>query len=296
MARKFPGWDTPLLRDAEIIPPNGAMMYSFLAKQMPFEYAFERLDDLRFSADSNADYDSLPALASFGITENSQIAAASEERIRRQVKVIWYEFVDLTEQHFIVELLTRAKEDRLVLALVRPQQTLGQTVSAVMSLMKKPNTLRSTEMSDPDFSALMELPPKKMMKKISEFADLMGTDDFLAPVMDFDLIQEFPEVCGKTLTARNPKINGLWFDFAKQQVRFRLDEKGAALKSEAVGGLFGGPTRAFAFARPFLVMLLRKDASRPYFALWVGNSELLLKARAKAPPAVIEIAGSRPGP
>ena len=30
------------------------------------------------------------------------------------------------------------------------------------------------------------------------------------------------------------------------------------------------------FDKPFLIMLQRKDAEMPYFALWVDNTELLM--------------------
>ena len=59
--------------------------------------------------------------------------------------------------------------------------------------------------------------------------------------------------------------------------RFRLDERGAVLKSEAYHGPVaskGGP-RQFIFDKPFLILLEREDAAQPYFALWVDNAELL---------------------
>ena len=35
------------------------------------------------------------------------------------------------------------------------------------------------------------------------------------------------------------------------------------------------------FDEPFLVMIQRTDASQPYFALWVGNAELLVPFQAR---------------
>lgn len=100
------------------------------------------------------------------------------------------------------------------------------------------------------------------------------------PVLDFDICREYAELLGQNVQAKSPKVNGLPFVFAKQQIRFRLDETGAKLKSEALGFIFSGPPRDFTFDRPFLIMLLRKGANQPYFALWVGNTELLVKAPA----------------
>jgi len=63
--------------------------------------------------------------------------------------------------------------------------------------------------------------------------------------------------------------------FARQQIRFRLDEKGADLQSEAVADFFGSSPRMFIFREPFLVLLLRRGAERPYLALWIANAEWL---------------------
>jgi hypothetical protein len=64
---------------------------------------------------------------------------------------------------------------------------------------------------------------------------------------------------------------------AMQSIRFRLDERGAILKSEAGVALSedGSKPRQFIFDKPFLILLERRDAARPYFALWVDNPELL---------------------
>jgi hypothetical protein len=62
---------------------------------------------------------------------------------------------------------------------------------------------------------------------------------------------------------------------AKQAVRFRLDETGAVLKSETL--LAASLTqRNLVFDKPFLIYMKRGNAKAPYFALWVGNAELLV--------------------
>jgi len=70
---------------------------------------------------------------------------------------------------------------------------------------------------------------------------------------------------------------------ALQNIRFRLDEKGAELKSEAIlrGGCAGGPEskRIMVFDRPFLLMLRMKGRPTPYFAMWVGHPEILVPKR-----------------
>jgi len=63
---------------------------------------------------------------------------------------------------------------------------------------------------------------------------------------------------------------------ALQNIRFRLDERGAILKSEAaMAACLPNEPRQFIFDKPFLILLERHDAAQPYFALWVDNPELL---------------------
>ena len=91
--------------------------------------------------------------------------------------------------------------------------------------------------------------------------------------------------CGKHIAnfaaSRSPRpahCKGLPIVLALQNVRFRLDEHGAILKSEAAMAAEAADRRSlaqFIFDKPFLILLERKDAAQPYFALWVDNPELL---------------------
>ncbi len=87
-------------------------------------------------------------------------------------------------------------------------------------------------------------------------------EDLEVPVIDFDITREYDE---------------LEHLLAVQRTQFRLDETGAVLESE---GMAAGATteRSFVFDNPFLVLLERQGAEKPYFALWVANAELLVKA------------------
>jgi hypothetical protein len=77
-----------------------------------------------------------------------------------------------------------------------------------------------------------------------------------------------------------------------QLIRFKLDERGALLKSEALLRKRPGeaspddepprPTRHFICDNAFLILMLQKGQPKPYFALWVDNDELLVK-EANAP-------------
>lgn len=84
------------------------------------------------------------------------------------------------------------------------------------------------------------------------------------PKLDFDVAHRFAELEGASgaLAA------------AFQRTRFRLDETGARLESHAYAQKSIDPY--FLFDRPFLVALVQKGATRPYFLLWIANDELLM--------------------
>ncbi len=94
--------------------------------------------------------------------------------------------------------------------------------------------------------------------------DSMQEDsDLFIPVIDFDVLCDYRNSLGGR------------FAITAQQTRFRLDERRAVLKSEAVAAAARVDTN-LVFDKPFLVMIQRTDAAQPYFALWVANAELLV--------------------
>ena len=87
--------------------------------------------------------------------------------------------------------------------------------------------------------------------------------NLLIPEIDFDVRCDHRNALGER------------FAIAAQQTRFRLDERGAMLKSEAVAAAARVDTDLI-FDKPFLVMIQRTDARQPYFTLWIANAELLV--------------------
>jgi hypothetical protein len=153
---------------------------------------------------------------------------------------------------FIVELRTKSKGDHLLLAKIAPAATLGETIEAVR---------RRVDASKPH--------------------KMEGEDILRIPVLNFDLTRRYTELIGRN-------IGGPASDFpiieAIQGIRFKLDEKGAVLVSEADVQAGGGPPHHMVFDAPFLIMLQREGAKAPYFALWVANAELLVPmGEAKGP-------------
>lgn len=143
---------------------------------------------------------------------------------------------------FIIMLQTLSESDRLVLAKIPAKATLEQTVQSVQDRLDT-----AADQSPVRFRRLH------------------------VPVLNFDLDKQYTELLrlGSTI----------------QQIRFKLDETGAVLKSEAVLSAITARTSEpvdLIFDKPFLIVLQRRDAANPYFALWVANAELLVPVEDKS--------------
>jgi len=215
----------------ESLPPGTWLAYARLFKTLPFQWAFQRFSTPLEYAGSK--------VACFGIYQ--YMPGSAEDKVAGQVVVLDYGDHD----DFILELKTRSRGDRLILAKVPPSPTLEETVQRVSRRME-------------------EGAPTEMGK----------LETLMIPVVDFDVSRVFHELSRGVVKAKNPSLNGRRLGTVMQQVRFKLDETGAVLQSDAIQVSAPAP-RSFVFDGPFLLLLKRTGASAPYFVLWAGNAELL---------------------
>jgi len=231
LEEKFQGQATPALFQS--IPQMDWIAYSYLFKVLPFEWAFTRFHNNLLFEGYYVD--------SFGIKQLMDFDIA-ELRMASQVLILDYRSGD----DFIVELKTIAKDDRLILAKVQPQTTLGDTVKAIERRIVNAKPITRRESSN-----------------------------LYIPILNFDIMREYSELCGRQIKTSDKLIDGTTIGYAAQTVRFRLDETGAVLKSEAI--IVPAKGMGLIFDKPFLILLKRREAINPYFALWIGNAELMEK-------------------
>jgi hypothetical protein len=230
------------------IPPKGLtprpqdiVAYSYLFKNLEFPVPFERIEKpLVFGTDR---------APCFGIGEEYK---SKHIEMLQQCVILNYE----SEDDFVIELRTKSTDDRVILAKTQPGATLGATVEAVQKRAANPAPMQA------------------------QLGDVLKV-----PKVNFDVTRKYGELEDKRLLVANPKVAGdLRILSALQNVRFQFDEKGVRLRSESHIA-FGcaatpppPPTRhIMVFDKPFLIVLQRSGADVPYFALWVGNPELLVK-------------------
>jgi len=187
-----------------------------------------------------------PVVAQFGVWRSSRNRA----EIARQVHIHAF----TAREDFVVELKTTEPNDQLLIARVKPEATLQKTIEAVLARL---NTTK-----------------RSWLEKI---------DIFNAPALNFELGASFPELKGRIT---KPKDTGAALVDIRQLIRFRLNEKGAVLKSEAEVGKEESKDefkpRYLICDGPFLILMLKRDAKVPYFAAWIENEELLVPLKLPA--------------
>jgi hypothetical protein len=233
--------------------PDDILAYAFLEKSIPFDTEFQVLaDPLKFS-------DGVEVQA-FGVEQ--------ERGAADQVAILDYRNADDfiirlqgspqvdAEMEFGARIDRPRISDDIILAKVAPQATLRETVEAVLARASE-EAKGQTESS---------LGPQEVLR---------------IPKIDVDILHRYTELVGKPLL--NKGFEGYPISEALQAVEFKLDETGAKVRSEAAilvmkGIILPERLREFVFDKPFLLCLKEKEARYPYLAIWVDNSELLVKA------------------
>jgi len=106
-------------------------------------------------------------------------------------------------------------------------------------------------------------------------------DQVRIPIIEFNIENNYSKIEGSQFSAGSRKFN---VDLAYQRTAFILNEKGAEVESSAsmtvteemIEEDLPKPKNLF-FDKPYLILLKRKDSKNPYFAMFVGNSELMIK-------------------
>ena len=246
LARQFPDKTAPNFSD---LGPDGVVAYAYLQAAVAFTTNFA------------------PVAASHSFTDASgqksaarffEIPKHHDERAKMAAQVdvlFWREREDETPE-FALDPCKDTMPYQLILAGLNKRSTLEVMFSDL-------------ERASAEFARSDE--PKK----------LESGDSFLYPGFDFLIEHRFHELQGLERRLINRKLAGLYVAEAFQSIRFRLNESGARLESEArilAKKQASEEPRRFHFDRPFLLVLKKRDVSRPVFVMWIENAELLAKS------------------
>jgi hypothetical protein len=219
MVAKFPSHRPPDLTQYTQ-EPNGILAYSYLTASVPFHHPF-RQDQVVFGNSRGEK----PEVEAFGVWGYG----AQYEDIRRQVEVLYCE--PGQDHHRVkecaVDLCKDSQPYQVVVAIVEPQGSLGQTLEYVRRAIA-------------DFS---KSPGYERYRRLD------SVDVLRVPEMFWKIDHRFQELIGRVVgNVDLPVVE------AMQTIEFRLDRNGAVLESEARLAVTALP-RVFLFDRPFLIYM-----------------------------------------
>jgi hypothetical protein len=240
--RKFKGAASPkVLPSKSDIRPGDYVAYSYLFKNLAFETPFSKAPHGMSFGHTGG---RAILYGAFGLFDNT----SDWSKAASQVTVWHYGAAD----DFVIELRTKEAGDRLIVARLKPGATLKETADAALASTRAEKTAPG----------------------------IRKGESVMIPVLNFDITRSYDEVCGIPATSPSALV-GFAISSAVQNIRVRLDEKGAVLKSDAAITVRGAAhkepeARRFVCDGPFLVLMQRQGADTPYFAAWIDNPELLV--------------------
>lgn len=219
---------------------NSYTIYTMLYKNFNFLIPFDKLSRMRF-------YGSEETVEYFGI-DNS-----SPDELRKNVEVLFYN----DNSDFAVKLKTKENEELILYC--------NNTNLSFNDLYKELN---------------------EKTEKYTGNRNLLEDEDLMIPYINIDTNIEYDELCNKEI--KYPENKSLynapgWIAQAIQNITFSLNESGGNLISEAAirdqaDSISPVPTRNFIYNKPFVLFLKEAKKEKPYFALKVNNTGVLVES------------------
>ncbi len=241
MAHRFPD---ATLHLPDHLEDQWAIAYAYLQRALKFHEAFDRLKEPLVFRSKHSPV----KVACFGV-RNLEELSDRDRALAQQVTVLAY----AGDDDFVLRLNTISEDDEMILAKVKPKETLGATLAAVRERINRRDGVREDN-------------PTKLKRE----------ESLVVPIVDLNVNHRYTELEGRFLT--NPKWSTIYLAIAEQGIRFRLDENGARLESTALvvtQSLAGQKPAQYIFDKPFLLYLKRKSSDQPYLAMWIETPELL---------------------
>lgn len=225
-------------------------VYSYLEANVGFEKPyFQNRKPFKFvSSDGTTN-----EIRSFGIRPEDDFAYY---QLRAQPRVLFRKDDPGADNlEFAVDLAADSSPSQIIVARVGKAATLASTMAQIE---KESNAMqRHSKKDQAYYQYLQEIGPN---------------DVLLVPDMFWKISHRYSDIEGKAF--KNTALLGLRLELAQQDIVFKLDRSGAELKSESKLVMAPVPTY-FVLDRPFLVIMKKRGAERPYFVAWIENTELL---------------------
>ncbi len=111
------------------------------------------------------------------------------------------------------------------------------------------------------------------------FSEFTSYDFLKVPEMNVEKTISYDELCNKKI-----KNSDFIISQALQTIKFKMDNKGGSLKSEAAMAIMktslmpeATKSRYFYFDKPFVMFLKEQNKNKPYYAMKINNTKYLVK-------------------
>jgi hypothetical protein len=239
-------------REVKIDPMNASdiLAYAFLEANADFTIPFFDNRSLFSFRDSSAKE---TKVTSFGIEEKHEYAYHD---LRKQIGLLYLLRKKTNPEEleeFVIDLCRDSSPNQIIVACVPPKATLLETLTD------------------------MEKKTQEFARNPTDYQGAFGIRDvLLVPNLNWEVRHHFAELEGGDKRLMNAGFTGYYISKAMQTIRFRLDRSGAELASEAQHVVSPTATH-FVCDRPFLIVVKKRGAERPFFVMRVDNAELLCK-------------------
>ncbi len=240
MGRRFPSTSIPQFED---MSQDQIIAYAYLEANVKFKIPFHKNNkEFLFKDSSGLE----TPVESFGIWK----ARTAYRDIREQVEILYFSRDTETGEAtaFAVDLSKDTQPYQIVLACLEPGDDLSGTFA-------------------------------DLQNKITHYTGgntLLTCDRLKVPEMFWNITHHFNELENKSFG--NVGYEDYHIRTALQTIQFKLDRSGATLKSTVFVEVLASPPKLLIFDRPFLIYLKKRDATYPFFVMWVNNAELLSKS------------------
>lgn len=225
------------------VPALSAAAYAYLAASLRFKHGYrQQPEGVPFRTGSGA----MMKVQGFGVRPSD---AHDYRDVYHQPRVLHHGKANPVDE-VVVDLDPETQPHQILLAMMQRPATLAEALAWV---------------------------DQKLAKGDSDV--FMGGETLLVPEVAVGLLHRFAELEGPGRIFENKALQGDFVAVAQQSVQFRLDRGGAVLRAEAfIGVKSAAPMQQplqILFDRPFLLLMKKRGAAHPYFAVWVDNAELL---------------------
>ncbi len=243
MAAKFPDVELPPLPG----DPGDLVAYAYLTAAVKFTTSYFDHEG------SFTDGENRKTLVSgFGLFQGHN---SVNDKLAEQIEIL-YTLKNMNNDseplsEFALDLCRTSSPCQIIVACIPRQDSLQQTINSLWDKIKNWNGT--------DYERKFD-----------------SIDTLFVPDVNYKLTHHFWEIIGNHIL--NQKCEEIFIAEALQRIQFRLDKSGALVVSDAVITACEAIPRIYIFDKPFLIIMRKRGAEKPFFVMWVDNAELLCKS------------------